>query len=53
MNDTNGNADLGGLELELVSRTLLDAAEIAAEHTLPRFRSASPSTTSCSRVSTR
>lgn len=39
MNDANGNADLGGLELDLVSRTLLDAAEIAAEHTLPRFRS--------------
>jgi histidinol phosphatase-like enzyme (inositol monophosphatase family) len=30
---------LGGLSLDLVSRTLLDAAEIAAEHTLPRFRS--------------
>ncbi|MDC9824987.1 histidinol-phosphatase [Devosia sp. ZB163] len=30
---------LGGLTAELVSRTLLDAAEIAASHTLPRFRS--------------
>ena len=35
MTDTS----LGGLDTELVSRTLLDAAEIAAEHTLPRFRS--------------
>ena len=33
------NSPLGGLDTELVSRTLLDAAEIAAEHTLPRFRS--------------
>lgn len=33
------NSSLGGLDTELVSRTLLDAAEIAAEHTLPRFRS--------------
>ena len=30
---------LGGLDADLVGRTLLDAAEIAAEHTLPRFRS--------------
>jgi len=30
---------LGGLTADLVSRTLLDAAEIAANHTLPRFRS--------------
>ncbi len=35
MTDTS----LGGLAADLVSRTLLDAAEIAAEHTLPRFRS--------------
>jgi histidinol phosphatase-like enzyme (inositol monophosphatase family) len=35
MNDSS----LGGLSLDLVSRTLLDAAEIAAEKTLPRFRS--------------
>ena len=35
MKDTS----LGGLDTDLVSRTLLDAAEIAAEHTLPRFRS--------------
>jgi len=35
MND----AALGGLAIDLVTRTLLDAAEIAAAHTLPRFRS--------------
>ncbi|MDB5538824.1 MAG: inositol monophosphatase [Devosia sp.] len=35
MNDT----PLGGLAADLVRTTLLDAAEIAASHTLPRFRS--------------
>lgn len=32
------DAQLGGLEADIVRRTLLDAAEIAAAHTLPRFR---------------
>lgn len=41
MNDTSlAGADLGGLTADLVRRTLLDAAEIAAAVTLPRFRSA-------------
>ncbi len=41
MNDTSlGADDLGGLTADLVRRTLLDAAEIAAAVTLPRFRSA-------------
>lgn len=34
MNDTH----LGGLEAALVRQTLLDAADVAAAHTLPRFR---------------
>jgi histidinol phosphatase-like enzyme (inositol monophosphatase family) len=40
MNDTPlAGFDLGGLTADLVRRTLLDAAEIAAAVTLPRFRS--------------
>ncbi len=34
------NSSLGGLSADLVRNTLLDAAEIAASRTLPRFRSA-------------
>ena len=41
MNDTPlAGTDLAGLTADLVRRTLLDAAEIAAAVTLPRFRSA-------------
>ena len=36
MNDTH----LGGLDAALVRQTLLDAADVAAAHTLPRFRTA-------------
>jgi len=40
MIDTPLAAPLGDLAADLVRQTLLDAAEIAASHTLPRFRSA-------------
>jgi len=40
MNDTPLAAPLGDLAADLVRQTLLDAAEIAASRTLPRFRSA-------------
>ncbi len=40
MNDTPLASPLGDLAADLVRQTLLDAAEIAASHTLPRFRSA-------------
>jgi histidinol phosphatase-like enzyme (inositol monophosphatase family) len=33
------DTQLGGLDADIVRRTLLDAAEMAAAHTLPRFRS--------------
>lgn len=39
MNDKPLDTALGGLSADLVRTTLLDAAEIAAGHTLPRFRS--------------
>jgi histidinol phosphatase-like enzyme (inositol monophosphatase family) len=38
MSDTSVSAQLGGLDADLVRKTLLDAADIAGSITLPRFR---------------